>query len=423
MFEEKNGILHAEDVALTTIANEVGTPTYVYSAAHIRHQFERLQGAMQRALPADRQPLLCYACKANSNIAILSLLRSMGSGLETVSHGEMLRGLEAGFDPSKIVTTGVGKSEEEIATLIKAGIHQINIESLPELERISKVADAVGKDISVVFRLNPDIGGGSHNKNTTGRKTDKFGISAAKVFEGYKMAKDMARVHVVGMSMHIGSQVSEVPTFKTAFEKLPQLVNDLRAEGYDVSRLDIGGGFPIQYDDENLLDLDAYAQWVNDIVIPLDVEIVMEPGRYLVGNAGILLSRVEYVKEAEEREFLILDAAMNDMIRPTLYDAYHAIEAVEHRDNPTRSYDVVGPICESGDTFATQRPIAQMQQGDLAVIKSAGAYGFCMSSNYNTRARPAEVLVNGDQFDIIREREKTEELWKKERVPSWISPA
>lgn len=419
-FEEKNGELHIEDVPLTKIAEEIGTPTYVYSAAHIRHQFEALQGAMQRALPSNRQPLLCYACKANSNIAVLSLLRSLGSGLEIVSHGELLRGLKAGFNPDKIVSTGVGKSVVEITALIEAGIHQINIESLPELIRIGEVSQSLEKHINVVFRLNPEIGGGSHNKNTTGRKHDKFGISTAKVFEGYELAKAMPFVTVQGLSMHIGSQVSDVHTFKAAFEKLPEIVDELRTAGHHVARLDIGGGFPIKYDHENLLDLDAYAKWVNDIIIPLDTEIVMEPGRYLVGNSGALLTRVEYTKIAEERAFLIVDAAMNDLIRPTLYDAYHGIEPVQNRDALKQSYDVVGPICETGDTFAIQRPLPTMEQGALVVIKSAGAYGYCMASNYNTRGRPAEVMVNGDTFEVIRERETLEDLISKDKVPSWI---
>lgn len=420
-FNEKNGILHVEDISLRRIADEVGTPTYVYSAGHIESQFKKLSEAMKKHLPADRQPLLCYACKANSNLAVLSLLRSLGSGLEIVSHGELLRGLKAGFDPAKIVSTGVGKGEAEIKDLIQSGIHQINVESLPELIRIDQVSRTLQKDISVVFRLNPDIGGGSHNKNTTGRKHDKFGISADKIFEGYKLAADMPHVNAIGLSMHIGSQVSEVPIFREAFETFAKLVEDIRAEGYSVHRLDIGGGFPIKYDDENLLDLDAYAEWVNDIIIPLDVEIVMEPGRFLVGNAGALLTRVEYTKIAEERAFLIVDGAMNDLIRPTLYDAYHEIEPVQNRDAIKQSYDVVGPICETGDTFAIQRPLPTMEQGDLAVIRSAGAYGFCMSSNYNTRGRPAEVLVKGDRYEVIRPRESLEDLFAQEKVPGWIA--
>lgn len=421
-FNEKNGILHAENVSLQRIAEEVGTPTYVYSAAHITAQYERLKEAMERALPADRQPLLCYACKANSNVAILSLLRSLGAGLEIVSEGELERGLKAGFSAATIVSTGVGKTSSEITALLKAGAHQINVESLPELEHIGQIAAETGLTANVVFRLNPDIGGGSHNKNTTGRKDDKFGISEAKVFEGFAMAKDMPNVNALGLSMHIGSQVSTVETFKPAFTKLAEVVEALRAEGYEVSRLDIGGGFPIQYDDEDLLDLDAYAEWVNEIIVPLNTQIIMEPGRYLVGNAGVLLTEVEYVKLAEERKFLVIDAAMNDLIRPTLYDAYHAIEPVANRDAEKTKYDVVGPICETGDTFSKDRELPEMARGDLVVVKSAGAYGFCMSSNYNTRGRPAEVLVNDYEYTVIRARETTDEIIAKDNIPDWLRP-
>ena len=419
-FTVKNGVLHAEDIALTRLAEEAGTPAYIYSAAHIKSQYERLKAAMERAIPADRQPLLCYACKANSNLAILSLLQSIGCGLEIVSEGELQRGLKAGFDPKHIVSTGVGKTASEIKAQLDANIHQINVESLPELEHINKIASDMGTVANVVFRLNPDIGGGSHTKNTTGRKDDKFGISEEKVFEGYAMAENMPGVNVVGLSMHIGSQVSTVDIFKPAFSKLAKVVGRLRDKGYEVSRLDIGGGFPIQYQDEDLLDLDAYARWVNEIIVPLDTEIVMEPGRYLVGNSGVILSRVEYVKEADNRKFLVIDAAMNDLIRPTLYDAYHGMAAVENQDAPRGFYDVVGPICETGDTFSKDRELPEMSQGDLMVIKSAGAYGFCMASNYNTRGRPPEILVNGAEYDVIRPRESVDELLEKENIPGWL---
>ena len=419
-FEEKNGILHAEGISLEAIAETVGTPVYVYSTQHIQYQFERLSNAMKKAIPADRQPLLCYACKANSNLAILSLLRSLGSGLEVVSHGELLRGLLAGFDPQKIVSTGVGKNAAEIAALLEAGAHQINVESLPELEHINQVAIGMSKVANVVFRLNPDVSGGGHHKISTGRKRDKFGLGREKVFEGFKMAAEMPGINAVGLSMHIGSQVSTVESFKPAFGVLAEVVKDLRSGGFTVERLDIGGGFPIKYNDEDLLDLDAYAQFVQEIIVPLDTEIIMEPGRYLVGNAGVLLSKVEYVKETDERKFLVVDAAMNDLIRPTLYEAYHGMEAVQNRGAALQSYDIVGPICETGDTFATDRELPEMGRGDYMVIKSAGAYGYCMASNYNTRCRPAEVLVSGESFDIIRERESFEDILRQDIIPGWL---
>lgn len=420
-FSEKKGELYADSVALSALAEEYGTPSYVYSGTSIRDQYKKLAEAMKKALPKDRQPLLCYACKANSNVAILSLLRSLGSGLEIVSEGELRRGLKAGFDPGKIVSTGVGKQASEIAACLKAGIHQFNVESLPELEHIQEIASGMGKKATVVFRLNPNVTGGGHHKISTGRKRDKFGLSRERVFEGFETAKEMSHVEAVGLSVHIGSQVFTVEKFKDAFEKLPDVVGELRAAGHAVSRLDIGGGFPIVYDDEKLLDLDAYAQWVNDIVVPLETEIIMEPGRYLVGNAGVLLTRVLYVKDTMDQNFLVLDAAMNDLIRPTLYEAYHGIEPVKNRDATVQSYDVVGPICETGDTFSTGRRLPSMNAGDLAVIQSAGAYGFCMASNYNTRPLPPEILVDGDKVELIRPRQSYDDILKLETIPSWLS--
>lgn len=416
-FNEKDGVLYAEDTPLPLIAEKVGTPCYVYSAEIIRTQYRKLRDAMKNALPEDRQPLLCYACKANSNLAILSLLRSEGCGLEIVSEGELHRGLKAGISPDKIVSTGVGKTSSEIETGIHASILQFNVESLPELEQINEVATSLEKEIDVVFRLNPEVTGGGHHKISTGRKRDKFGISAERVFEGFEMAKNMPYVTACGLSMHIGSQVSTVESFREAFEKLPSLVKELRQLGHTISRLDIGGGFPIIYKDEDLLDLDAYAQWVAEIIEPLGTQIIMEPGRYLVGNAGILLSRVEYVKETQDRNFLVIDAAMNDLIRPTLYDAWHDIEPVSNRNNTPMTYDVVGPICETGDTFTTDRKLPAMKRDDLLVIKSAGAYGFCMSSNYNTRPLLPEVLVDGGHFDVIRRRQTHDDIFAYETVP------
>ena len=419
-FQEKDGVLHVDDLSLRAIANEYGTPAYVYSAGVIRAQYEALARAMRKALPADRQPLFCYACKANSNIAVLKLLQSLGSGLEIVSEGELRRGLKAGVDPAKIVSTGVGKQDSEITACLKAGIHQFNVESLPELENIQRIAAEIDIKTTVVFRLNPDVSGGGHHKISTGRARDKFGLSPERVMEGFAMAAAMSHVEAVGLSMHIGSQVFTVETFKEAFEKLPEIVGKIRDAGHTVSRLDIGGGFPIVYDDEKLLDLDAYATWVNDIIVPLGTEIIMEPGRYLVGNAGVLLTQVLYVKETQERDFLVIDAAMNDLIRPTLYDAYHGIAAVENRGAEKKIYDVVGPICETGDTFSHERALPTMTRGDLAVIQSAGAYGFCMASNYNTRPHVPEILVDGDKIAVIRPRQSYDDIIGVETIPDWL---
>ena len=416
----KNGVLHCEDVPLTDLAAAVGTPCYVYSSASIKNQYRKLETALQNALPQNQQPLLCYACKANSNLAVLKYLQSLGAGLEIVSEGELYRGLRAGFDPQKIVSTGVGKQKSEIKACLEAGILQINVESKPELEMIQKIASDIDVEATVVFRLNPDVSGGGHHKISTGRARDKFGMSADSVCEAYKMASSMSHINAIGLSMHIGSQVFEVGAFKKAFEKLPALVNNLRDQGYTVSNLDIGGGFPIQYEDEKLLNFDDYAAWVNEIIAPLDTKIIMEPGRYLVGNAGALLSEVLYIKETQDQSFLILDAAMNDLIRPTLYDAYHGICAVNNIEKSPKTYDVVGPVCETGDTFAHGRNLPEREQGDFVAIMSSGAYGACMSSNYNTRPFAPEVMVSGDQFSIIRARQTHDDILHKDIIPDWI---
>ncbi len=419
-FHEKDAVLHCEDVSLSAIAREVGTPAYVYSAAEIKHQYGRLKGAMEKALPADQQPMLCYAAKANSNIAVLRRLQQLGSGLEIVSQGELVRGLKAGFDPARIVMTGVGKQTREIEACLEAGIHQFNVESVEEIPHLNHVAQDMGKIANVVFRVNPDVSGGGHHKISTGRRRDKFGVSMEHVFDAFSLAQEMAHINALGLSMHIGSQVFTVDSFKDAFEKLPALVEKLRAAGHAITRLDIGGGFPIIYDEEQLLDLDKYASWVADIIVPLGTEIIMEPGRYLVGNAGVLLTEVIHIKETQDCDFLIIDAAMNDLIRPTLYEAYHGVEPVENREAPLKKYDIVGPICETADTFALDRELPQMKSGDLAVIKSAGAYGACMASNYNTRLMPPEVMVNGDAFEIIRPRQSYEDILKTEIIPDWL---
>jgi diaminopimelate decarboxylase len=420
-FIEKDGTLHVDSVPLNEIAENVGTPCYIYSASTIESQFLKLKGAMEKALPKDRQPLLCFASKANSNVAILSLLRSLGSGCETGSEGELLRALKAGFKGNQIVTTGVGKTEHEIALSLNAGVLQFNVESIPEVHTINKVASELGKTAEIAFRLNPDVAGGGHSKISTGRKTDKFGILTEQIYDAFSQASSLSNIKPVGMSMHVGSQVFEVERFKEAFSRIPDVVKTLRAQGHKVTRLDIGGGFPIQYNNEKLLDLDLYAQWVNDIIVPLDTEIIMEPGRYLVGNAGIILSEVLYVKETPEKNFLIIDAGMNDLIRPAMYDAYHGIEPVTETNRARKLYDVVGPCCESGDTFTKDREIAEMKQGDLCAIREAGAYGASFSLNYNSRPNAAEVMVKDGQYSIIRPRQTYEDILGRDIIPDWIA--
>lgn len=413
------GELCADGVSLSDIAHAYGTPTYVYSAGEIKKQYDALAGAMRTHLPPERQPMLCYACKANSNIGVLAYLRSLGSGLEVVSGGELARGLKAGFNPAHIVFTGVGKTRDEIMAGLNAGIHQFNVESIPELIHINAVAAEMNKIAPVVFRVNPNVTGGGHHKISTGRKRDKFGLGEIQLKDAFDLLSTLPHIRGVGLSMHIGSQVSTVESFKTAFEKLPALVTDLRAQGHTIERLDIGGGFPIIYKDEQLLDLSAYAAWVRDIIAPLGTEIILEPGRYLVGNAGLLLTQVLYVKETPDRRFLIINAAMNDLIRPAMYDAYHGIEPVRHTGAAPIPYDVVGPVCETGDTFTTDRTIPAMAAGDLAVIRSAGAYGASMASNYNTRPLIPEVMTHDGKHFCLRARQTLDDILSREHIPQW----
>lgn len=419
-FIEKNGTLHCDDVPLTEIAAKFGTPAYVYSASVIRNQYNALKESMERALPADRQPLLCYACKANSNIAILSLLEKLGAGLEIVSEGELFRGITAGFTGERIISTSFGKNESEIKACLNAGLMQFNIESPDELESINKCAKDLNQIADVVFRLNPNISGGGHGKISTGRKEDKFGNTADDILNLYDKAKALDHINPVGISIHIGSQVMQAESFKPGFEKLAALTHALRDKGHKVTHLDIGGGFPIAYNNEDLLDLNEYAEWVRDIILPLDTKIQMEPGRYMVGNSGVLLTKTQYIKQTPSKTFLVLDAGMNDLIRPTLYEAYHGIAPVKPREGQNKEYDVVGPICESGDIFTKNRSLPPIEKNDLIVIQSAGAYGFAMASNYNSRPLPPEIMVDGDQVAVINKRQTEQDLVSRETIPEWL---
>lgn len=419
-FHIKNNITHIDSIALTDIAEQYGTPAYVYSAAVIRRQYNRLKEALENALPAENQPMLCYACKANTNGAILKILKNLGAGAEIVSEGELFRSLRAGFTGSQIISTSFGKTEDEIRACLDADIHQFNIESVPELHALNDIAGQMGKKADVVFRLNPNVSGGGHSKISTGRKRDKFGQSAERILETYAIAQSLEHINPLGLSVHIGSQVSNVEAFKPSFEKLSDMVKTLREQGFTVDRLDIGGGFPIQYNNEDLLDLDAYAGWVAEHILPLDVEIQMEPGRYLTGNCGAVLSKTIYVKETSDQRFLVIDAAMNDLIRPTLYEAYHHISPVQNHYAKVLDYDVVGPICESGDTFAKGRSLPILSKGDLVLLETAGAYGFAMASNYNSRPLPPEILIDGDNVAVIRKRQTLEDIIKGEELPDWL---
>lgn len=415
-FSYKNNILHCSEVPVDTLADQFSTPSYVYSGDAIKAQIKSLQEAFARYLPEARQPRFCYACKANSNIHVLSLIREAGADLEIVSQGELVRGLKAGFRADQIVSTGVGKTAEEIKACLEAGIHQLNVESLEELRAIAEIAESMGKVAPVVFRLNPDIAAGGDDKIMTGRTRDKFGIGPDRILEAFDLAATMPSVNALGLSMHIGSQIHEIWLYRQAYAKLGDIVKTLRGSGHTIERLDIGGGFGICYQNETPLDPAEIAKAVRDLIEPLGTQILMEPGRFITGNSGIILSKILYIKKTADKNFLILDQAMNDLMRPSLYDAWHGLVPVVQGEGKQEmvSYDIVGPVCETGDTFARERLLPELQEGDLVAILGAGAYAASMASNYNTRPLLAEILVNGSAVKQVRKRQSYDDILKLE---------
>lgn len=418
-FTYKNKKLHIEDVALEKIAAAAGTPVYCYSASAIEENYLSYLNAFCRVLP-PQDFTICYATKANSNVAVLKLLKTLGAGADIVSGGELLRARKAGIPPAKIVYSGVGKSAEELETAIRAGLMQINVESSDELRLISKIAGKLRKTVHVAIRINPNVDAKAHAKTTTGKKENKFGIDIDLAPAAYKLAASLPHIKADGVAVHIGSQITQISPYTRAYKCVADLVRLLRRQGHDINRVDIGGGIGIVYREEKLPSLDAYADMVAKIIAPLDVHIIMEPGRSIVGNAGVLLTKVVQVKKGTAKTFVILDAAMNDLIRPTLYDAYHAILPCRDKGSKKIVCDIVGPVCETGDTFLTNHAIAPMAAGDLAAIMSAGAYGAVMSSTYNTRPLVAEVLVRGNRFSIIRKAIPPEEIVGRDIVPAWV---
>ncbi len=412
----KKNTLHVESVSLDRVAAEVGTPAYVYSAGKIRDNYNAYDKAFQKVLGKGRYTI-CYAVKACSNIGVLALLNNLGAGADIVSGGEMERASVAGIPFSKIVYSGIGKNDAELAAAIKSGLMQINVESEEELGRISKIATKLKKTAHIALRINPDVDAKTHAKITTGRKENKFGIDIVDAPALYKKAQKMPGIIADGVAVHIGSQLTAMAPFKRAYTKIAKLVATLNKQGNQITRIDIGGGIGIQYKEEVTLDLSLYALMVRDCFEDLDVHIVMEPGRSIVGNAGILLSSVMQVKPARQKTFMILDAAMNDLMRPALYDAYHAILPVK-KAAARYSYDIVGPVCETGDTFLKNEKMPKLVAGDLVAIMTSGAYGAVMSSNYNTRPLLPEVMVDGDRIDILRPRQKVSEILAGEKVPS-----
>ncbi len=416
-FEYRAGEMFAEDVAIADIAREAGTPFYCYSTATLVRHYRVFADAF-----AGLDALVCYAVKANSNLAVIRTLGELGAGADVVSEGELRRALAAGIPAQKIVFSGVGKTRAEMAFALDTGIRQFNVESEPELEALDQMAQSCGLRAPVALRVNPDVDAGTHDKISTGRKEDKFGIDIDVAAPIYARAGAMAGIDILGLAVHIGSQLTSLDPFRTAFRHVAELTLALRADGCQVSRIDLGGGLGIIYQDEEPPHPDDYAAMVREIMGGLGVGLTFEPGRLLVGNAGVLVTRVLYEKHTRTRRFLIVDAAMNDFLRPALYDAKHNVVPVSAPapGAPGTPTDVVGPVCETGDVLASGRNLPDMGPDALLVIESAGAYGAVMSSTYNTRLPVAEVMVNGDQFCVVRPRPDYDSVLSLDRVPGWL---
>ena len=409
-FELKNAELYAENVALSQIAEQFGTPCYVYSKAALTHAFASFQAGL-----GGTNHLVCFAVKANPNIAILNLFAKLGAGFDIVSGGELARVLAAGGDPQKIVFSGVGKSADEMRAALNAGILCFNVESASELARLNQVAISLGKIAPVSLRVNPNVDAKTHPYISTGLKNNKFGVAFEDALDVYTQAAAMPNIAIHGVDCHIGSQITELSPFIDALDKVLGLVSSLETKGIHISHIDVGGGIGITYSDEMPPAFSDYAKAILAKLNGRKVKLLFEPGRALVGNAGVLLTKVEYIKLTESKNFAIVDAAMNDLMRPALYDAYHDIVAVNPRAGASTNYEIVGPVCESGDFLGHDRAL-NLQEGDLLAIKSAGAYGMSMASNYNTRARAAEIMVDGDKTFVIKQREKIADLFALEKL-------
>ncbi len=409
-FTYQQGELHAENVALTAIAKQFGTPTYVYSRAHIEAQYRSYADALQGV-----EHLVCFAVKANSNIAVLNILARLGAGFDIVSMGELERVLAAGGLPERVVFSGVGKTREEMQRALEVGVHCFNVESVDELDRLQDVAAQMGVIAPVSLRVNPDVDAGTHPYISTGLKDNKFGIDINIAESVYQHAATLSHIEIKGVDCHIGSQLTTLEPFLDALDRVLVLVDRLAEHGITIRHLDLGGGLGVRYQDEQPPCAGEYMAAVRKRVEGRDLALVFEPGRYIVANAGVLLTQVEYLKHTEHKDFAIVDAAMNDMLRPALYQAWMDVQAVQPRSGATHCYDIVGPVCETGDFLAKERDLA-LAEGDLLALCSAGAYGFVMSSNYNSRGRAAEVVVDGDQAYLVRRRETIEELYAHESL-------
>ncbi len=419
-FSYRGGVLHAEGVSLKTIADEVGTPFYCYSSATLERHYQAMESAL-----SGTDHMICYAMKANSNQAVIKTMAALGAGMDVVSEGELRRALAAGVAARKIVFSGVGKTAREMALALKEGISCFNVESEPELELLSAVANRVGQRATVSIRVNPDVDALTHAKITTGKADNKFGISYLRASAVYGHAAGLPAIDVAGIDMHIGSQITELAPFEKAYSLMAELTRRLLAEGHAIRHLDLGGGLGVPYRGDNDIPPhpDEYGAMVKRVLGPLGLKLVLEPGRVFVGNAGILVARVIYRKETAARDFIIQDAAMNDLIRPTLYDAHHDIWPVDETlaSGDLAEVDVVGPVCESGDYFAKGRRLPLFRQGDLMAVMTAGAYGAVQSGTYNSRPLVPEILVKGERFAVIRARQSYEELIGLDQVPSWLT--
>jgi diaminopimelate decarboxylase len=418
-FEHRNGRLMAEDVDVAALADSVGTPFYCYSSATIGRHFTVFRDAVAGA--GNAPPLVAYAVKANSNQAVIATLARIGAGADVVSLGEMKRALAAGVPAERIVFSGVGKTADEMEAAIHAGVFQINLESLPEAEMLSAVAARMGRTVPVAFRVNPDVDAGTHAKISTGKAENKFGIPIDTAQQAFALAAALPGIEPVGVALHIGSQLTDLAPLEQAFTRLGALIAELRAAGFTVSRADLGGGLGVPYAAHTPGPPlpEAYGAMVARVTADWDVRLTFEPGRVIVGNAGVLVSRVIRVKSGATTDFVIIDAAMNDLLRPSLYDAWHDIDSVMQTDARMIA-TLVGPVCETGDTFAEGREIPAVEAGDLVVFRTAGAYGAAMASTYNSRLLTPEVLVKGDKWALVRPRSTIEDLIAQDRVPNWV---
>lgn len=414
-FHYKDNELWCEEVPISTVARDVGTPFYLYSYRTIERHFTVFDEAF-----AQVPHMICFSAKANSNVAVLSVLARMGGGVDIVSGGELYRALRAGVDPRKIVYSGVGKRMDEIRYAIESDILMFNVESAQELEVINACAGELGSKARISLRVNPDVDPMTHPHISTGLKENKFGIDINKSREQYHRARELEHIDIIGVDCHIGSQITEISPFLDALDRLKNLIQLLRKDGIDIRYLDLGGGLGITYDEEKPPHPMEYAQAIIEQANDIDCTFVFEPGRVIVGNAGMLVSEVLYTKESGEKNFVIVDAGMNDLIRPSLYGSYHAIQPVVEKTDERFDADIVGPICESGDYLAKKRTIARFERGDLLAVMSAGAYGFTMASNYNSRPRVAEVLVRNDQYYVTRHRETYDDIVRGEKIPDFL---